>query len=361
MKTELLSFLLLLAVFSGCQKDADDFQPIQLQYAILNDKSSPVTNNQVTINFPDEAQTELIIFGGDGKYAISNSDNTKLRISSTDAYLKFTALKPGNVDVTINDSHNNFYVLKVQIKSQLRVKMNAKEKEGNIFGLMEFNLFSYSEEDFTLLDLTEAYDSLVWLCSNSNQRFKVLEHSGNSSNFIWQWSNCFFLPAKYETVLLGYKNGQLVTSDTVSVNIADNKDFLGYNWDDVVSTSTESTGYVNVFSDEYYFVTRENVTNNIPSISLFLSKNYIENEAAFFSKSKEILLGYINTSYSEPTYSNDENNSLFGIYNNLFKNRKEGVTPEYIWITSTSKISLLKKYDINNGFSKYEIYAEPTR
>ncbi len=360
MKTKPLFFLLLLIVFAGCQKDDDDsYHPFELQYAVLNDKPNPVTNNQVTINFPDETKKELVIFGGDGTYSVNNSDETKLGISRMDGYLTLTPLAPGNVVVTICDGRNNSYLLKVEIKSQLRVKMNAKEKEGNIFGLMEFNLFSYSEEDFTLLDLTEAYDSLVWVCSNTNQRFKILEHSDNGSHFTWKWSNCFFLPAEYKTVLLGYKNNQVITSDTVSVDIVNNKDFLGYNWSDVGKTSTGNTGYVNVFSDEYYFVTRENVTNNIPSVSLFLSKNNIENEAAFFSKSKEILFEYVNTLYSEPTYSSSENNSLSEIYNNLFKNKKEGVTPEYIWVTSASKIALLKEYDSIEGFSKYEIYAEP--
>ena len=70
MKTKLLFFLLLFIVFAGCQKDDNDFQPIQLQYAIFNDKPNLVTNNQLTINFPDEPRIELIIFGGDGAYSI---------------------------------------------------------------------------------------------------------------------------------------------------------------------------------------------------------------------------------------------------------------------------------------------------
>jgi hypothetical protein len=342
----------------SCNKDDDDLQPIELQYAVFNDKANPVTNNQVTISFPDETKAELVIFGGDGTYFINNSDDTKLSISSTDAYLKLTALKPGNVDVTINDRHNNSYILKVQIKSQLRVKMNAKEKEGNIFGLMEFNLFSYSEEDFTLLDLTEAYDSLVWVCSNTNQRYKILEYSYNSSRFTWKWSTCFFLPEEYETVLLGYKNSQVITSDTVSVNIVNNKDFLGYNWVDVVSTSTAGTSYHNVFQKKYDFKTRSVVTDDAPSEYLFLHST-TEREAIFAPKSRQILFNYANLLYSSPTYSSDEGNSLSEVYNKLFKNKNKSATPEYIWVTSKSKIALLKKYDSINGYSNYEIYAEP--
>jgi hypothetical protein len=156
MKPKLLFLLLLLATVIGCRKEDENNHPIELQYAVFNDKPNPVTNNQVTINFPAETKKELVIFGGDGTYSINNSDETKLGISKTDGYLTLTPLAPGNVVVTISDGHNNSYSLKVQIKSQLIVKMNAKEKTGNIFDLMEFNLFSYSEKDFTLLDLTEA-------------------------------------------------------------------------------------------------------------------------------------------------------------------------------------------------------------
>ena len=361
-RTKLLGVLFLSAtcfLCSSCDKE-DDFQPIQLQYALFNDKPNPVTNNQVTISFPDETKTELVIFGGDGTYSINNSDDTKLSINQNDGYLTLTPLAVGNIVVTINDRHNNFYTLKVQIKSPLRVKMNVKEKEGTIFGLMEFNLFSYSEKDFTLLNLTEAYDSLVWVCSNTKQRYKILEYSENSSHFTWKWSTCFFLPAEYETVLLGYKNNLIITRDTVTVNIANKKDFLGFNWDDVVSTSDVSTGYEDVFSNDYYFVTHPVVTNDAPSMYLYLHPTN-DSEAVFAPKSKQILFDYINSLYSAPNHSSDENDTLSDVYHDLFKNTKEGVIPEFIWVTSASKIALLKEYDNIEGYSKYEIYAEPIK
>jgi len=106
----------------------------------------------------------------------------------------------------------------------------------------------------------------------------------------------------------------------------------------------------------YYTV----VTDGIPSVYLFLHSTN-ESETAFAPKSKQILFDYINSLYSEATYSSDESNSLSEVYNNLFRNKKEGVTPEYIWVTPASKITLLKEYDSIEGYSKYEIYAEPTR
>lgn len=365
MKTQFKVFGILFLFVSSllwvsCNDEDGDIQPIQLYCAILNDKPNPVTNNQITINFTTEAKTELIICGGDGKYSISNSDDTMLSVSSSNGALELTPLAPGNVVVTINDSRNNSYSLKVEIKSQLRVKMNAKEKEGNIFDLMEFNLFSYSEKDFTLLDLTEAYDSLVWVCTNTNQRYKILEDSGNSTHFTWKWSNCFFLPAKYETVLLGYKNNQLISGDTVTVDIANNKDFLGYNWKDVVRTSRYNIGYQNVFLKGCDFVTYSIVTEGIPSACLFLIDNKNTGERTFALKSKQILFDYISSLYSTPTYSSD-GNQLFSEVYNTFRNKEEGTTPEYIWITTKSKIALIKRYDEAANYLKYEIYAEPVK
>ena len=71
----------LLVVFStGCSKD-DDNKPIQLHYAIYNDKPNPVEGNRVSLLFPASDKTQLIIFGGDGHYAISNSDETVVNVT----------------------------------------------------------------------------------------------------------------------------------------------------------------------------------------------------------------------------------------------------------------------------------------
>lgn len=365
MKNKINGFGILFLIVSGliytsCNKEDDDFHPIELQYAVFNDKPNPVTNNQVTINFPDETKTELVIFGGDGAYSINNSDDTKLGISRMDGYLTLTPLAPGNVVVTIRDGRNNSYSLKVEIKSQLRVKLNVKEKEGNIFDLMEFNLFSYSEKDITLLDLTEAYDSLVWVCTNTNQRYKILEDSENSTHFTWKWSNCFFLPAEYETVLLGYKNNQLISCDTVSVNIKNDRDFIGFNWKDVLSKSKVSAGYHSVFSKGYDFVTCSVVNDGTPALYLFLFRTNNDNEADFLQKSRQVLIDYTNSLYGAPTYSSDEN-LLSEFYSAMFKNKEEGTIPELIWVTQKSIIALVKKYEEFAVHPKYEIHAEPIR
>jgi hypothetical protein len=129
------------------------------------------------------------------------------------------------------------------------------------------------------------------------------------------------LPAKYETALLGYKNNQLISGDTVTVDIANNKDFLGYNWNDVVRTDRYNIGYQNVFLKGYDFVTYSIVEEDIPSACLFLVDNKNIGEPTFSLKSKQILFDYICSLYSTPTYSQD-NGSLLTNYNELFRNKK---------------------------------------
>ncbi|WP_139249720.1 hypothetical protein [Mariniphaga anaerophila] len=324
----------------------------------MNGQTNFVINNSVAINFPTEEKTEFVILGGDEDYSISNSDNTKLSISDDEGNLELTPLAPGEVVVTISDGSGNSYLLNVQIIDR-SLKLKATRTQGNIFDLMEFNM--YSEEEFTSQNLIEIYDSVVWVCTNTNQRLQILESSGHGSRFISKWSNCFFLPAEYETCLLGYKNNRVISADTVSVSIVNDKDFLGYNWSDVVNTSTVSTGYQNAFIKGYDFATRSVVTDNGSSLHLFLFQTNSGDGVAFAQKSRQVLLNYINSLYSAPTYSFDVDNSLSEIYNQLFRNTGTGVTPEYIWITPKSNMALIKKYDENAGVLKYEIHAEPGR
>jgi hypothetical protein len=358
MNSKLLSILLLLFVFSGCVKEDVIYHPIELQYALFNDKPNPVTSNYISLHCPTDEKVEFVIFGGDGKYTVSNTDKSKLGVNLMNGYLTLSPLASGEVIVTINDGHNNSFILNVHIKNELRVKLNSNENEGNIFDLMEFNLFSNSGEAFTLLDLTEAYDSIVWTCNNTNQRYKILHHSDNSTHFSWKWSNCFFVPAEFETCLLGYKNNRVISADTVKVNIVNDRDFLSYNWKDVLYTSKGSTGYHNVFSKEYEFATYSVVKNLTPAIFFFLINSCNDSEAVFSQKSRQVLIDYINSLYSTPIYGSD-NILINEIYNKTFKNREEGTIPELIWQTPKSRIALVKTNQEPYNYPKYRILAEP--
>lgn len=111
MKVLNLLFILIF-ILSGCSKN--DIEPITLCFAIINDKPNPIIDNQVELQYPAE-NIQLLILGGDGNFAINNSDETKLRISANDKLMTLTVLSVGVAIVTISDKSNNSYTLKVKI------------------------------------------------------------------------------------------------------------------------------------------------------------------------------------------------------------------------------------------------------
>lgn len=234
------------------------------------------------------------------------------------------------------------------------LKLSVKENQKNIFEHMEFSL--YSENAFTLLDLTETYDSIVWKVSDLEGNFKIMKQD-DGTHFTFKWSQNFFLPAEYKAMLLGYKNDKVLCGDTISVKITNDKDFLGYNWEDIKGSIGHSEGYVDVLSNKTFF-TRQEINQGIPSVILFLRQNNKEeDDSVFIQKSEKILSDYISTLYSVPNY-NVTDDLLVEKYNQLFTYKEENTYPQSIWLTPKAKIVLLKSY--NGDFYEYEIYAEPS-
>lgn len=232
------------------------------------------------------------------------------------------------------------------------IKLNIKQNTGNIFQLLEFSL--YSEKGFTLLDSRNTYDSLVWTIPNLG-RFHIF----NRSSFTFAWSQNFFLPGKYTSILQGYKDNKSIKADTAYITIRNDKDFLGYNWKDITKPLGYSNGYADILAKDYTFATYQSIKDSIPSITLFLLNEGKDDEKTFSQKSEKILSDYINTLYSEPTYTEKQNELLTKEYNKLFNNRIEGAKPIYIWITPKSKIVLYSYYEEYGGYNEYRIQAEP--
>lgn len=231
--------------------------------------------------------------------------------------------------------------------------LKAENSSKEAFNYIQFNqLF---EQNTKVYDLEEIYDSIVWKISNQQGSFKVFEHNDYSYNIVHYWSHTFFLPGKYQTYLLGYKNNELIHSDSTLVEITYDKDFLAYNWKDIKTPANHSTGYVDVIAD-YYISTYANVYQNIPSVSLRIFSN--NKNPDFITKSKDILTRYINSLYSSPTYDATDK-TLSEKYEQLFTYKMKRSFPESIWITPKAKIVLLKSFHNEPQF-EYVIFAEPS-
>lgn len=264
-----------------------------------------------------------------------------------------------------SDSNNSLGIDEPEINNPdeqeqaLKLSLGAKSTEGNIFELMEFNI--YSNKSYTMLHIGKLYDSITWEVAGLKGRYDIYSHrsgsAGTGSHYSWMWSHNFFIPAKYNVYLLGYKNDKIVYSDTVTINISDKKDFLSYNWTEIKSPAKFSTGYHDALVDDSHFSTYADFEDGVPSVSLLL-KDDKSKDQNFAEKSKTKLYNFINTLYDmEPTYGLN-NNEIKAKYKELFRNTKEYFSPLCIWITPKARITLVR--DHNSIYSiEYKIYAEP--
>lgn len=239
-----------------------------------------------------------------------------------------------------NDSENAF-----------KIRLNVHESEKNIFEPMEFNV--YSKDDSTRSQYSAyadfgAYDSIVWKVSNMNGRFKILEYTSNTERETIAWTQYFFLPGEYETYLVGYKENRVVSSDTVSIKISNNKDFLGFNWADIKKSDYYSGGYANFISENYDFETFPGIPQSVPCMHFVALADNQDHEKELFD--------FITALYGKPAYTTYDTDTLLKTYQDMFVYHRGKATPINIWITSRSRIVLLK---CNGGeVFDYVIYAE---
>ena len=145
---------------------------------------------------------------------------------------------------------------------EIKIILEAETSSQNIFAPIVF----YQSFDFgkDAPCLSEVYDSIVWKSSHSPNSFKVFSHS-NYARYVettfFKWAHVYYSPGTYKTYLLGYKNNEIIySSDTISIDITNKKDFLAFNWKDVTD-SDFTTGYANNL-DGYYLSTQTHIARD---------------------------------------------------------------------------------------------------
>lgn len=238
------------------------------------------------------------------------------------------------------------------IEKVIPLDLEIEETQKNIFDYAVFNLFP--DQYSVMFSLFDVYDSITWKASNLDGSFKIFQYTTRGASFIHQWSHAFTSPGNYKTYVLGYKNNEVIYSDTAEVKITNNKDFLCYNWKDIKGSIGHGISYIDVLND-YEFSTFENMHQGIPSVTVFLIDKKKDNKPAFLKKSKKIFTDYINSLYSTQPVHYETENDLLEKYNDLFIYKPKSTYPTCIWITPKSKIALIKE-EIHN---EYQLYAEP--
>ncbi len=149
----------------------------------------------------------------------------------------------------INDEEEN------NTEKIIPLKLEIEDTRKNIFDYAVFGLFP--NDYFIMFSLSDVYDSITWKVSNLDGSLKIFKQTEGSAKFIRQWSHSFYSPGKYKTYVSGYKNKEVISSDTVEIEITNTKDFLCYNWKDIKGP-TGAVGYENVLND-YDFITSTSV------------------------------------------------------------------------------------------------------
>lgn len=239
---------------------------------------------------------------------------------------------------------------------EIKIILEAETSSQNIFAPIVF----YQSFDFgkDAPCLSEVYDSIVWKSSHSPNSFKVFSHS-NYARYVettfFKWAHVYYSPGTYKTYLLGYKNNEIIySSDTISIDITNKKDFLAFNWKDVTD-SDFTTGYANNL-DGYYLSTQTHIHQGVPSVMLYAKNEKYEKGGSM--KSKQILYNYINSFFSLPNYTATSDESLRKEFSTIFSFQEKNAIPLNIWLTPKAKIVLLRK-DFKGLESEYKIYAEP--
>ncbi|PXY02084.1 hypothetical protein DF185_05415 [Marinifilum breve] len=237
---------------------------------------------------------------------------------------------------------------------ELNFHLKVKQTSMSIFERMEFEF--NPNEGHAYNELNSTYDSIEWHVDTKG-KMNIFSHGYDDgvawSHTTWTWSHNFFLPGKFNTFLIGYKDDNKFYSDTTVIDITNDRDFLAYRWSDIKGSIGQGMGYHTQLPNKQDFTTYQDKHDDVPCVTLNIADDNQIYEHFFLDFMKEL--------YSDPDYTLEAEELLMEKYNELFHYKKEDASPTNIWITSNSRIALLKCYVERYDYTYYEVYAEPNK
>ena len=240
--------------------------------------------------------------------------------------------------------------------SKIEFSLQTDATKRNLLDMTKISLFS--EKDVTVADIREAYDKLEWIVKNKSgdaYSYSLLRENGMT----FSWGHCFYAPGIYTTALIGSKGGKEVFhSNELTFRILKDKNFLGWNWNELPESSTTGQSYVNVLDPDFeltFQVLNEQGKRGI-YIYRFNSKN--EDEEAFNKESQDKLYRYITKLYGNAILNKD-NVQLDETYLKEFSYQFKNSQPLAIWKNESSRMVLL--LDRSHDFEKVIVFAEPRK
>lgn len=250
-------------------------------------------------------------------------------------------------------------------KEAPKFSLTASKNIINLFEGSRLSLNRAEQNGLNLLDLSLSvyYDSVLWIIPD------IYKHKSTQSGFRLGHEQVFSLPGKYTVSVLGFKNGQIEHKDSVKIEVAEPKDFLGIDW----KTATD-TLFVSFENDAHnYYLNLSYSSKEYPhallkyyGIRVHTDKEWIKSR----EESRNFLFEYITQLYGKSTFrfdgANISDSPLISEYNLRFRtplidiDKKKSI-PIAIWETSTSNIALIGKnnFEIEDHPNFYEVIAEP--
>lgn len=250
------------------------------------------------------------------------------------------------------------------------VKVQVSKQEANIFEELRFTINITKSS----VEMSEYYDSLAWIIpehSNVTRKVWAYPNAGGDRLVYTYWNFVFYTDGEYHTILKGFKEGKVVMSDTVIVNISDKRDFLGFNWKDIIKSDHGFDNHYETFilnPRDYVISTRQSYLNSIPSLELVLLEYWFrystnnEHKKEFMEKEQEkITCDYISKLYGEPKLNYEKDAAAIATAYKAFVHKNDNCSPRYYWETDTSCIFLLQRYDERTSTWNYFVQAEPKK
>lgn len=229
----------------------------------------------------------------------------------------------------------------------------------------------FEPTDIGIADLRpySAYDSIVWSIPG------VFKDVSMSNSTLLYFTQSFHLPGDYKASVSGYKEGEVISADTVGISVDNSGDFLGLEWSNIANYQPFNYLKRTAKDNIEYLINMSIVDNPVLFVKMDyqFGTDYLSEQEwiAFHKHTKKEYYDYIVSLYGNPVfnYTNDDisQSNLTEEYNSRFTVRLYEIeqnsvyVPVTIWETPTAYIALVGsiKSGIETEINYFKVIAQP--
>ena len=307
--------------------------------------------------------------------ALTAHEHTSLKIEDTtivdaqyrweegmhNSKIELTAKQPGTTAIAIVDHETGEKAtLKVEVTARRIPHLAVDKPEANMLDMMTFHLYNEDQTPINIIELGIVCDSMVWSVEGVHGSYKVFEHKEGKdwvdNQLTSKWGQCFSYPGSYKTLLTAWKDNKAILQNTLNISISNHKDFLCYNWSDIVKDSQAWDSYTDVLKSGPNLISTYGLSGAVPFVEVRLWNSIV-------AQSYDTLYGYLSRLYSAPTYEDKtDKQKMWQKYDELFSEQKRyaDAYPVAIWTNGRVHIVLLLLNESSETLGPI-VYAEPHR